>query len=178
MPLSPDFGPYKCRESEHSSQGGCVLWGPRVVVPPQGRAVVLRLLHSGHCEESRTMSFAKRYVWWPNMNRDISEMISRCTTCQEWRTSLPETPIHPWEWLSRCWQRVHIDCCGPFHGSMFLIVIDAHSKWMDVFPCRLATTETSIEKLRCSFAFGESPTRCCLIMLSVSFLQSSKHYVL
>ena len=152
VPMSPDFGPYKCRESELSSQGGCVLWGARVIVPPQGRTAVLRLLHSGHCGESRTKSFARRYVWWPNMDRDISEMVSKCFMCQEYRSSLPETPIHPWEWPTGPWQRVHIDFCGPFHGSMFLIVVDAHSKWLDVFPCRQATTETTLEKLRSSFA--------------------------
>ena len=102
VPLSPDFGPYKCRESELSSQGGCVLWGARVVVPPQGRAAVLRLLHSGHCGESRTKSFARRYVWWPNMDREISDLISKCSSCQEWRSSLPDTPIHPWEWPTGC----------------------------------------------------------------------------
>lgn len=152
VPLSPDFGPYKCRESELSSQGGCVLWGSRVVIPPQGRAAVLRLLHSGHCGESRTKSFARRYVWWPNMDRDISDMVSECTVCQELRSSLPETPMHPWEWPSGPWQRVHVDYCGPFHGSMFLLIVDAHSKWMDVFPCRQATTEATLEKLRVSFA--------------------------
>lgn len=27
------------------------------------------------------------------------------------------------------WQRIHIDFAGPFQGKMYLIVVDAHSKW-------------------------------------------------
>ena len=35
---------------------------------------------------------------------------------------------------------------------MFFIIVDAYSKWLDVFPCGQATTESTLEKLRCSFA--------------------------
>ena len=33
--------PYKSRTNELSVQDGCVLWGARVVIPPQGRKLVL-----------------------------------------------------------------------------------------------------------------------------------------
>lgn len=41
-------------------------------------------------------------------------------------------PIHPWEYPSRPWARLHIDHAGPFLGKLFLIVTDAYSKWIDV----------------------------------------------
>ena len=52
-----DFRPYQQRMGELSCQDGCVLWGGRIVIPPQGREKMLRLLHDGHLGESRTKTF-------------------------------------------------------------------------------------------------------------------------
>ena len=35
---------------------------------------------------------------------------------------------------------------------MFLILVDAHSKWMDVYPTRTSDSEVTIDKMRMSFA--------------------------
>ena len=44
---------------------------------------------------------------------------------------------------------------GPFLGHMFLVLVDAHSKWMEVFLMSSATIKATIEKLRTVFAqFG------------------------
>ncbi|XP_033760674.1 uncharacterized protein K02A2.6-like [Pecten maximus] len=61
-------------------------------------------------------------------------------------------PVHPWEWPSNPWQRIHVDFAGPFMNFMFLIVIDAHSKWPEVFIMRSTTTTLIIELLRNLFA--------------------------
>jgi hypothetical protein len=37
----PELEPYFSRRLELSSYEGCVLWGARVVIPPQGREAVL-----------------------------------------------------------------------------------------------------------------------------------------
>ena len=37
-------------------------------------------------------------------------------------------------------------------GKMFLIIIDAHSKWLDIHVVNTATTEATVEKLRATFA--------------------------
>ena len=53
------------------------------------------------------------------------------------------------------WARLHIDYAGPVDGRMFLIVIDAHSKWIDVFCTPTATSKAMIEELRMLFSrFG------------------------
>ena len=40
--------PYYHRRDELSVEEGCILWGQRIVVPPQGRTVLLDELHLGH----------------------------------------------------------------------------------------------------------------------------------
>ena len=66
-----------------------------------------------------------------------------------------KAPLHPWEWVTARWQRLHIDYAGPFQNSMFLVVVDAHSKWPEVIPVSSTTTSKTIEVLRDLFArFG------------------------
>ena len=58
----PAMGLYRSRQGELSTQEGCLLWGSRVVIPPQLRSRVLKMLHEGHLGESHTKSFARMYV--------------------------------------------------------------------------------------------------------------------
>lgn len=38
-----------------------------------------------------------------------------------------------WDYASTAWQRLHIDYAGPFLGQSVLIVVDAYSKWSEIF---------------------------------------------
>ena len=49
-------------------------------------------------------------------------------------------PLHPWEWPSKPGHRVHVDFDGQFQGTMFLIVMDAHSKWPEVISTQSKTS--------------------------------------
>ena len=142
---------YQCRE-ELSIQDGCLLRGSRVVVPPAGRQAVLELLHESHPGVSRMKNLARSYVWWPNIDKDIDMIVKTCYECQQTRHSPPVAPLHPWEWPQRPWARIHIDYAGPVEGKMLLVVVDAHSKWLDVAVVTSATSSVTIEKLRSMFA--------------------------
>ena len=59
----PKFAAYRVRKEELSVQGGVVLWGSRVIIPPQGRDYILCELHSGHPEVSRMKALTRLYIW-------------------------------------------------------------------------------------------------------------------
>ena len=59
--------------------------------------------------------------------------------------------MHPWIWPTRVWQRVHIDFAEK-NKQMFLVLIDSHSKWIEVFPMTSTTSTKTIECLRSCFA--------------------------
>ena len=52
--------------------------------------------------------------------------------CQSNRDNPPAAPVHPWEFPYRPWLRVHIDYGGPFVNKLFLVLVDASSKWLEV----------------------------------------------
>ena len=154
----PEIQPYFQRQDELSVQDDCILWGNRVVVPPQGRSQVVDELHETHPGICKMKSLARSYVWWPNMDSTLESKVRTCNHCQMHRKNPPEAPLHPWEWPSRPWERVHIDYAGPFLGKMFLIMVDAYSKWLEVHPTNVATSRGMIEKLRATFAIHGIPT--------------------
>ena len=61
-------------------------------------------------------------------------------------------PLHPWLWPSKPWQRIHIDYAGAIDGKMMLVVIDAHSKWLEVISMSSSTSQATVEGLRRLFA--------------------------
>ena len=144
--------PYFARREELNVHSGCLLWGSWVVIPPRGKEEVLNVLHESHPGFVSMMSLARRYVWWPKMDARLEEKVKSCAISQSHQSKLLCSPMHPWEWLGRPWSQVHVDYAGPFMGMMFLLIIDAHSKWMDIHCVNSATSSMTIEKLRTTFA--------------------------
>ena len=107
---------YVARKDELSVHAGCLMWGGRVIVPPQGRDEVMNIIHDNHPGIVRMKSIARSYVWWPKIDHALEERVKSCQICQEHRKMPAPAPLHPWEWPSRLWAQVHIDYAGPFMG--------------------------------------------------------------
>ena len=122
------------------------------MVPPQGCEAVLEELHETHPGCGKMKALARSYIWWPKMDKDIEELVKGCTVCQETRSSPPVAPLHPWQWPSEPWSRIHLDFAGPFMGHMFLVIVDVHSKWLDAHIMSSITSAKTIEVLRSVFA--------------------------
>ncbi|XP_033005510.1 uncharacterized protein K02A2.6-like [Lacerta agilis] len=149
--VTEEFRPYVSRRDELSAHKGCLLWGSRVVVPPNLRQRVLEALHEGHPGIVRMKALARSYVWWPKMDEAIEEWVRKCHPCQESRPAMPQAPVQPWEVTKEPWSRLHVDFAGPFQGQTFLIVVDSHSKWLEVIPVTRMTSGVVIRNLRALF---------------------------
>ena len=143
-----EMAPYFQRKEELSTEEGCILWGARVVMPPPLQAQVLDEIHEGHPGCGRMKSFARSYVWWPALNSELEERVKSCSTCQTNHKKPPAVPIQPWDWPEKPWTRIHVDHAGPFMGKMLLILVDSHSKWIEVYIVSSTSAAATIEKLR------------------------------
>ena len=150
--LEEQFQPFVRRRHELSVEGGGVLWGHRVVVPRKGWSRVLEILHEAHPGIVRMKSFSRGFVWWPGIDEQIENCVKECSACQQSRKVVPVVPLHPWVWPDKPWSKVHLDYAGPFEGKMFLLAMDAHSKWLEVHVTNSTTSSATIELLRKSFA--------------------------
>ena len=149
-----EMKPYFTRRSELSLYDGCVLWGNSVVVPKVHQEAVLVQLHDGHPGIAKMKAMARMYVWWPGISSEI-ERVRQCHTCQLQQSVPAVAPLQTWSWPTRPWARLHIDYAGPVEGKMILVLIDAHSKWIEAFHTKTATSQAVIEELRTVFSrFG------------------------
>ena len=148
----PTFRPFKQRDLELSVQDGCILWGNRVVVPEAAREAVIKILHDAHPGITRMKSLARGVVWWPGIDKDLEAKVATCSVCQANQKSPPPVFLHPWEWPSRPWSRLHVDFAGPFQGKQFMVLVDASTKWLEVGVVPTTSTQQAIKFLRSVFA--------------------------
>ncbi|XP_014217044.1 uncharacterized protein K02A2.6-like [Copidosoma floridanum] len=87
---------------------------------------------------------AKSYVWWPGTDGDINVMIKSFGICLEERKKPAHTVLTPWPWPEKVWSRVYADFLGPFYGSMYLVVSDAHFKWPEMIDLKQNTKATNL----------------------------------
>ena len=139
------FDPFVHRKLEQ----GCLVWGGRVVIPLSLRENFLTDSHEGHRGVSRMKALGGSYVQWPDMDRDIEELFFNCETCQINQAMPQKAPVHHRERTNNPWVRIHkIDYAGPFHGKMFLIIVDSFSKWLEVIPTNNASSKSTIKALQ------------------------------
>ena len=109
-------------------------------------------LHEGHVGRVNIKCLSRNYTWWPGIDHQIKDVAKSCHGCQETQRTPRLSPVQPWECPPRRRQRLHIDFARPFFGKMFLVIVDAHSKWSKVIPMTPTTAPQSVEVLRSQFA--------------------------
>lgn len=144
--------PYFNRRAELYEELGCLMWGHRVIVPEKCRDRVLRILHEPHMGIVKSKSLARSYVWWPGIDEAVEAMCQGCAVCAAQADAPPRQAPRPWPWPSRPWSRVHLDFMGPIFGKTYLVVVDAMSKWLEVFLVPSTAANWTIDKLTELFA--------------------------
>lgn len=137
----------------------CIIFRDRVVVPPVFRRRILSHLHSAHPGMSRMKALARSYVFWPGIDEDIINLVGQCEQCASTAKSPVKTTLSSWPFPTGPWERVHADFAGPVNQESYLILVDAYSKWPEVFTMTSTTTEMTIKRIRevCS-RFGSMST--------------------
>jgi len=98
-------------------------------------------------------ALARIHVWWPSIDKYIEHHANQCIPCQQNSREPVKAPIHTWEVPRKPWTYLHIDFAGPFEGSMWLIVMDATSKWPEMIKMNSKTTaEHTIDVMRTLFS--------------------------
>lgn len=155
----PEFRAYLNKESELSVERGILLWGARVVIPRKLRKDMLDSVHSTHMGMVKTKSLCRSYFWWPNLDKDIEAEISACEQCCQLLPDPKRAELIPWRCEEKAWSRIHLDFAGPINGVFLLVIVDAFSKWIEVFTTKSPNAQFTLSKLyeTCSrFGFPET----------------------
>lgn len=88
--------------------------------------------------------FVRSYVWWPGIDAEIKNVVNACKTCLIERKNPRKTPLTTWLWPNKVCGRIHCDFAGPFYGDMYLLIVDAHSKWPEIISCKNNTKAAKV----------------------------------
>ena len=88
-------------------------------------------------------------MWWPGLD-DTTTNVQHCHHCQENWNSPKKAPLHPWEWLTQPWTRLHL--AHSKATCSYIVLVDSHSKWLEVHLVPSTSAESTIKVLESIFS--------------------------
>ena len=67
------------------------------------------------------------------MDKQLEDLSRTCAKCQLAAKSPHKPTLSSWPVPDSPWSRLHIDFAGPTNGQYIFIVVDAYSKWPEIF---------------------------------------------
>ena len=110
---------------------GVACIGQRSIVPKNMRKEMLARIHDSHLGEAKCEARARGTLYWPRMNIEILEMISKCSTCLEFRQENRKERVIAHEVKTQPYVKVGVDLFH-FGGKDYLIAADYYSKYSEI----------------------------------------------
>ena len=133
--VSTELREYQQAKRELSLLNGLLVHESRIVVSEKERHFLLGKLHEKHQGLQIYRLNAQSAVCWPGLGRDLKEAIGNCKVCRENRPAQRKEPLKPTALPDRPWQKLRADLSA-FEGKDYLVVIDYHSRWLEVLLLR------------------------------------------
>ena len=132
---------------ELNVEDGMLFTSNRIVVPRPLIAKVLDEIHEAHMGESKSLSFAKDYVFWPSMTTQVKDKVISCAVCNAFRNRQQRETLHPHDIPGLLWQVVGTDLFE-YGGQTYLLVTDFYSKCFEIELLRQNTAICVINNLK------------------------------
>lgn len=145
-------------KEELSVQNGVLFRGQRVVIPKSLRAEMLARVHCSHIGGDACYRQARETLYWPGMQGDIKDFVSKCTTCNEYAVEQQKETMLSHELPTRPWQIVSLDLFQ-HSGKDFLMLVDHYSDYWEIDVLPDLSAETTIKRCKAQFARYGQPDR-------------------
>ena len=70
--------PYYSKRMDITTDDSKLIWNDRVIIPTSLREILLNNLHAEHLEIVKTKQLARKYLWWPMIDRDVESKVKEC----------------------------------------------------------------------------------------------------
>ena len=135
---------------------GLILKGETIIVPQALPKDILAQIHEGHLGIDRNKLRARDLVFWPGMTKQIEDIVTNCSTCQELRSGNPREPMLLHEISQYPWQIVVTDL-SLWNDVNYVVVVDYYSRYWETASLRSTTITAVIEKLKQIFSRNGIP---------------------
>ena len=130
---------------------GLVTMANRIVIPAEMQKEVLDRLHESHQGITKCRENAQSTVWWPNISKDIKDVVENCLKCRENRPTQCAEPLQPTSLPSRPWERIAADLFE-LNKRHYLVVIDYYSRWIEIKVLPSTSSNAVIGRLKDIFS--------------------------
>lgn len=80
-----EYDSFRNKSNELTVEYDWILWGYRTVIPQKLRKQILCELHLSHLGIVKTKTLARSYVYWPNIDVDIEQLIKYCCPVKNYK---------------------------------------------------------------------------------------------
>nr|XP_006819254.1 PREDICTED: uncharacterized protein K02A2.6-like [Saccoglossus kowalevskii] len=133
-----------------------IFKGERILIPHSLRQEMLKLVHIGHMGIEKSKQRARDILFWPNMNTQIVDMVSKCSICLEYRKSNQKEPMIPTPIPDGPWQTVATDLFM-LDNTNYVVVADYYSKFFEVMKLENTRSSTVVNYTKSIFSRHEVP---------------------
>ncbi|CAL4097523.1 unnamed protein product [Meganyctiphanes norvegica] len=147
------FKPYLQVIDSLTAEADCLHYGNIVVVPSRQQNKLLFELHHTHIGIVNMKTLAKKYDWWPSLDKDIESVVASCVGCSKFTDKSPMAPLIQKPWATWPMERLHVDVVD-YKGVKLLLVIDAFTKFMWTYLFGRAPSTTQILRVLHSLFAG------------------------
>ena len=141
----PETHAYYTVRDELTTQDGIVFKGYRCVIPKKLRRDIRQRLHATHTGLQSTLRRARECVYWPGMNSELKDYVSKCETCNMYQSSQPKEPLISHNLPTRPWEKIGCDIFT-LGGNDYLCTVDYYSDYFEVDPLNGSKDATAIIK--------------------------------
>ena len=142
--------PYYSVSAELTIYKGLLMRSNRIVIPSSLRQDMLDRLHTGHQGITKCRQRAQQSVWWPNLSKQLEDLITNCVVCCRNRVQHAE-PLMPVPFPMLPWQKVASDMFV-WKNSHYLLVIDYFSRYIEIAKLSSESSAAVIKHMKSIFA--------------------------
>ena len=124
-----DLANYRKVRDELTFQGPILLRGQRLVIPRALWNRMVDIAHEAHQGIVKTKSLMRTKVWFPTMDKLITDKIANCIPCQSTSDLPPPPPVQMRELPKNPWEKLSVDFYGPINSEYLMVVIDDFSRY-------------------------------------------------
>lgn len=114
-------------------------------------------LHAPHLGIEKTLARARMLYYWPNMNKEIKELVESCSICEQFKSENQKEPLVQDSPPGYPFHKVSMDLFE-YAGQDYIALIDAYSGLLIVENLNRKTAGHIIEKITTNFNKYGYPT--------------------
>ncbi|KAI4894807.1 hypothetical protein NFI96_015293, partial [Prochilodus magdalenae] len=150
-----EYWPFR---DEVSAQNGILFRGQKVIIPKSLRPEMLTRIHSSHIGGDACYRQARETLYWPNMQAEIKDFVSACSTCNEYAHQQQKESMLSHEVPNRPWQILSMDLFS-HRQKDYLLVVDHYSDFWEIDLLPDLSAETVIKRCKAQFARHGQPDK-------------------